>query len=171
MKSARPPGKQPRRKSLLFLPVWICMLAACSREAPITDLAAEKSALLKRDNEWQAAVAEKTDAAKIVSYFASDGIMFGSGEPTDDSRETLTRAVAALVADPSFKDHWSWSRVELSPDGRLAYLVGTTDITVNDAKGQPVTNHARLLNVWRKDPDGVWRCVVDVWVDPPSPAP
>jgi ketosteroid isomerase-like protein len=58
--------------------------------------------------------------------------------------------------------------VELSPDGKLAYLVGNTRITVNDADKRPVTSRARLLNVWRKDPDGIWRCVVDVWVDEPA---
>jgi ketosteroid isomerase-like protein len=171
MKTEQGSRAKSRLISGTFLALCICAAAACSpgasTTAPAPDLAAEKRALLQRDREWQAAVAEKKNAAKIVSYFASDGIMFGSGEPTDDTHEALTRAVAGLVADPSFKDQWSWSRVELSPDGRLAYLVGTTDITVNDANGHPVTNHARLLNVWRKDPDGVWRCVIDVWVDPP----
>lgn len=175
MKSNGRPRAPRRRDSAMFLALCICAVAACSRSAPTAapapDLAAEKRALLQRDKEWQAAVTEKKDVAKIVSFFASDGIMFGSGEPTDDSHEALTKAVAGLVADPSFKDQWSWSRVELSPDGRLAYLVGTTDITANDANGHPVTNHARLLNVWRKDPDGIWRCIVDVWVDPPPAGP
>ncbi len=149
-----------------------CALAACSGSSPgasaKVDLAAEKAALLKRDSEWQAAVNEKKDVAKIVSFFASDGVMFGSGEPTDDTREALTKAVSGLLTDPAFQDHWSWSRVELSADGRLAYLVGSTDMTATDSSGHPVTTHARLLNVWRKDPDGVWRCVVDIWVDPPA---
>src|SRR6202158_958724 len=128
MKSEQGSRAKCWRKSGMFLALCICAVAACSGSAsttaPAPDLAAEKRALLQRDKEWQAAVTEKKDAAKIVSYFASDGIMFGSGEPTDDSHEALTRAVAGLVADPSFKDQWSWSRVELSPDGRLAYLVG-----------------------------------------------
>jgi ketosteroid isomerase-like protein len=158
---------------LCAVPVALYLLAACSRAAPLAsptsvDLVAEKNALLARDQEWQAAVTQKTDASKIASFFSADGIMFGSGEATDEGREALARSVAALVADPSFKDHWTWSRVELSPDGKLAYLVGTTDITTNDASGRAVTNHARLLNVWRKDSDGIWRCVVDVWVDPPA---
>jgi ketosteroid isomerase-like protein len=165
--------KQYCRRSWLFLSVCIWTLTACSQGTPITargpDLAAEKKALLARDSEWQADVAEKKDVAKIASYFASDGIMFGTGEPTDDNPQALTQAITAMVADPSFKDHWTWSRVELSSDGRLAYLIGTTDITMNDANGRPVTNRARLLNVWRKDADGIWRCVVDVWVDPPPP--
>jgi ketosteroid isomerase-like protein len=157
---------------LCSVAVPLCLLAACSRAAPLAsptsvDLVMEKNALLARDREWQAAVTQKTDVGKIASFFSADGIMLGSGEATDEGREALTKSVAALVADPSFKDHWTWSRVELSPDGQLAYLVGTTDITTNDASGRAVTNHARLLNVWRKDSDGIWRCVVDVWVDPP----
>ncbi len=155
----------------IFLPCLL-LAAACSpgahTAAPVVDLAAEKAALLKRDNEWQAAVAEKTDVAKILSFFAADGVMFGSGEPTDDTRELLTKAVSGLASDPAFKDHWHWTRVELSPDGRLAYLLGATDMTATDSSGHPVTTHARLVNVWRKDADGVWRCVLDVWVDEPA---
>ena len=62
--------------------------------------------------------------------------------------------------------------MELSPDGKLAYLVGNTTITINATDRHPVTNRARLLNVWRKDADGIWRCVVDMWVDePPASTP
>ena len=162
-------------RSRWMLPVLCgCALAACSAGSPggsgSVNLAAEKAALLKRDGEWQVAVNEKKDLAKIVSFFASDGVMFGSGEPTDDTQEALTKAVAGLLKDPAFQDHWSWSRVELSPDGRLAYLIGSTDMTSTDTSGHPVTTHARLVNVWRKDPDGVWRCVFDAWVDQPAPS-
>jgi ketosteroid isomerase-like protein len=153
-----------------------CVVAACSRGTavspePAADLTAEKEALLKRDHEWHAAVAEKKDIAKITSFFASDGIMIGSGQATSAGREALTRAVEALVSGPDFHDEWKWDRVELSPDGKLAYLVGNTTITIANADGQPVTTRARLLNVWRKDPDGIWRCVVDMWVDEPSDSP
>lgn len=150
--------------------LMICALAACSghRQAPAAEAAADKAALLERDHEWQVAVAQKQDPATIAAYFTEDGIMFGSGEATVTGREALTRSIAGLLAGPAFKDEWSWDRVELSPDGRLAYLVGTTHITTYDSAGQPVTNHARLVNVWRKDPDGVWRCIVDAWVDPPA---
>ena len=162
----------PPRTALLAIPgclVACASLACCGEQtASSLDPAAEKAALLKRDHEWQIAVAAKKDAAKIASFFTADGIMFGSGEATVAGRDALTKSVADLVAGPAFKDEWSWSRVELSPDARLAYLIGTTNITTYDASGHPVTNHARLINVWRKDPDGVWRCIVDAWVDPPA---
>ena len=82
----------------------------------------------------------------------------------------LTKRLQDLLSGPDFHDDWAWTRVELSPDGRLAYLVGNTNITINDASGHPVTTRARLLNVWRKDADGLWRCAVDVWVDEPEAA-
>lgn len=152
--------------------LMVCMMAACSpgQQAPAVDLAAEKAALLERDHEWQVAVAQKKDAAQIAAFFAADAITFGSGEATVTGRDALTKWIAGLLAGPAFKDEWTWDRVELSPDGRLAYLVGATNITTYDAAGQPVTNHARLVNVWRKDPDGLWRCILDAWVDPPSAA-
>ena len=107
----RPPMKY--RQLPVFLPLCACVVTACAPGTPAPDLAAEKRALLQRDKEWQAAVTEKKNVAKIVSYFASDGVMFGSEEPTDDNQEALTRAVAGLVADPLFKGQWTWSRVEL----------------------------------------------------------
>jgi ketosteroid isomerase-like protein len=152
-----------------------CICVGCSREAPVStqatvDLDAEKAAVLKRDQEWHAAVESKQDAAYIASFFTSDGIMFGSGQATSVGRAALTETVQALLSGPDFHDDWKWTRVELSADGRLAWLVGNTNITINDAAGRPVTTSARLLNVWRKEADGVWRCAVDVWVDEPAAA-
>ena len=159
-------------RGLAIVIACACIGAGCSRSPsvpsqPAVDLDAEKAAVLQRDQEWHAAVAAKKDPEQIASFFTEDGIMFGSGQVTSVGRAALTEAVRALLAGPDFHDDWKWTRVELSPDGKLAYLVGTTEITINDAKGQPVTTRARLLNVWRKDPDGVWRCAVDAWVDEP----
>lgn len=158
--------------SLTLVLVSAYMAASCSTRTQVApedavDLSAEKEALLRRDDEWHAAVTEKKDVTKITSFFASDGIMIGSGQSTATGRAALTQAVEALVSGPEFQDVWEWARVELSPDGKLAYLVGNTSITIADANGRPVTSRARLLNVWRKDPDGIWLCVVDMWVDEP----
>ena len=160
---------QPRIQHVYAAPVLACLaaLAACSASAPAPDLIAEKAALLKRDSEWQIAVNEKKDVAKIVSFFTSDAVMIGSGQATVTGHDELTKSVRALVAAPLFKDQWQWTSVELSSDGMLASLIGFTDLTINDAVGQPVTTHARLINVWRKEADGVWRCALDAWIDQP----
>jgi ketosteroid isomerase-like protein len=45
----------------------------------------------------------------------------------------------------------------------MAHLVERTTTTINDSLGNPVTTYGKAVTVWRKDPDGVWRNVVDIW--------
>ena len=97
-----------RALSLALVIVSACIAAACSSGTKATpevavDLSAEKEALLKRDNEWHAAVAEKKDIAKITSFFASDGIMIGSGQSTAAGRVALTQAVGRWYPARTFK--------------------------------------------------------------------
>jgi ketosteroid isomerase-like protein len=41
---------------------------------------------------------------------------------------------------------------------------------INDAQGNPVTTHGKVVTVWRKGADGSWRNVVDMWNEaPPRP--
>jgi len=34
---------------------------------------------------------------------------------------------------------------------------------VNGPDGKPQSMDSRATTVWRKDPDGLWRCVLDTW--------
>jgi ketosteroid isomerase-like protein len=58
-----------------------------------------------------------------------------------------------------------------SPDGKLAYMRGTNQMTVPGADGRPMTIHMRGLTIWRLEPDGNWRCVADIANDMPPAAP
>jgi ketosteroid isomerase-like protein len=40
---------------------------------------------------------------------------------------------------------------------------GTVEVTVNDAKGKPVTDRGKFVEIWKKQADGTWKCVVDMW--------
>ena len=41
-------------------------------------------------------------------------------------------------------------------------------VTMNGADGEPATTKGRAVTIWRRDPDGVWRCAVDVWNAEPA---
>jgi ketosteroid isomerase-like protein len=78
--------------------------------------------------------------------------------------------VAASFAIPGFHIQWKSEPPEFSPDGKLAYMRGMNDMTVSGPDGTPLKLPGRALTVWRKDADGQWRCVADIWNDPPKPA-
>jgi ketosteroid isomerase-like protein len=50
----------------------------------------------------------------------------------------------------------------------LGYLLGTNAVTMPGPEGQLVTTHGRGVTVWRREPDGEWRCAVDIWNAAPA---
>jgi ketosteroid isomerase-like protein len=58
-----------------------------------------------------------------------------------------------------------------SADGTMAYMRGVDEMTVPGPNGALVTLHTRGVSVWRRDPAGEWRCVVDIANEPPSAPP
>lgn len=136
---------------------------AASGYARAADVKAEEAALLKRDAEWSAVAYEGKDLEKILSYWADDATVIPSGGPVADGKPAIRAFVQGALAIPGFKIRWKATKVTVSPDGKLAYLLGTTETTVNGPDGKPETMTSRGTTVWRKDPDGLWRCVVDTW--------
>ena len=76
--------------------------------------------------------------------------------------------VTGSLAIPGFRVHWVSDKVSFSPDGRLAYMRSVNEMTLPGPAGTPVTLTGRAITVWRKEADGQWRCVVDIWNDPPA---
>ncbi len=62
--------------------------------------------------------------------------------------------------------------MEVARSGELAYLNGTYELTMNDASGKPANDRGKYVEVWKKQADGAWKCVADIWnSDLPAPAP
>jgi ketosteroid isomerase-like protein len=69
---------------------------------------------------------------------------------------------------PGFRITWTSSEVTLSPDGNLAYMFSRNAVTLNHETGAPVTTYGRAVTIWRREPDGEWRCAVDIWNAEPA---
>src|SRR4029079_11506199 len=143
------------------------MMLAASLVAPgyawAADVKADEAALLKRDAEWSAVAYEGKDLEKILSFWADDAVVIPSGGPGATGKAAIRAFVQGALAVPGFKIRWTTTKATLSPDGKLAYLPSTTETTVNGPDGKPQTMESRATTVWRKDVDGLWRCVLDTW--------
>jgi ketosteroid isomerase-like protein len=53
--------------------------------------------------------------------------------------------------------------VEVAQSGDIGYTSGTYEFTMNDASGKPVNERGKYLEVWKKQADGKWKCVMDIW--------
>lgn len=146
--------------------VALLLMSGCS--SPRFDPAAETDLLLKRDAEWAAAAVAGKDVERIVSYWTDDAVVIPPGQPVVEGKQAIRGFVTASLAIPGFRIHWVSDKVSFSPDGRLAYMRSTNEVTVPGPTGTPMTMHGRAVSVWRRDTDGQWRCVVDIWNDAPN---
>ena len=147
------------RGSILCASLFI--LISCSRHA--FDRVTEQAKLLRRD--------AGKDVDKIVSYWSDDAVLIFPGQPMLEGKPAIRAYVEASLKTPGFKIRWVSEKPLFSPDGKLAYMRGTDELTVPGPDGATTMLHLRGISVWRRDADGQWRCVVDISNEEPSAPP
>jgi ketosteroid isomerase-like protein len=131
------------------------------------DLKAEEVAILKIDSTWSALATNSKDVEKIVSYWSDDAVVIPPGEPPVRGKDALRKMVGDMSNIPGFSLSWKSSDVHFSPDGKMAYMYGENLFTMNDSTGNKISLPGRGYTIWRKETDGSWKCVVDIWNNPP----
>jgi ketosteroid isomerase-like protein len=130
------------------------------------DLVAERDLLLKRDAEWATAASEGSDLERVLSYWTDDAIVMPPGLPAVIGKAALREYLKASMNIPGFSITWTSTDVTFSPDRNLAYMFSDNLIHMNAPDGTPMKIDGRAVTIWRKEPDGQWRCAVDIWNSP-----
>ena len=113
-----------------------------------------------------------------MSFYADDALVLPPNEVAANSREAIRRSIADLLSLPGLSIEWHPTRIEASAAGDLAALAGAYSISYRDPAGAAVSDRGKLLEVWRRGPNGDWKCVLDTWnsdlaasAAAPAPAP
>lgn len=148
-------------------------LGACSRQpAALPDhRAADAAAVQKADADWSAA-AQSKQADVWLAFYADDAVVLPPNEAMATSKDEIRKSITDLLALPGLSVSWQTTKAEAARSGDLAYTYGTYELTSNDAKGNATTDHGKYSEVWRKQADGSWKCIVDMWSSdlPAAPA-
>jgi ketosteroid isomerase-like protein len=145
----------------------VIVLSACAAKF---DATSESAKLQRRDAEWADLASAGKNVDSIVSYWTDDAVIIEPGQPVVEGKAAIRTYVAQSFKTPGFKIHWVSEKPTFSPDGKFAYMRGTDEMTVPGPKGAPMTLHLRGYSIWRLEPDGQWRCVVDIANEAPAPA-
>jgi ketosteroid isomerase-like protein len=131
------------------------------------DLESERAELFRVDKAWAQAAAAR-DVEKSLSFWADDARVVPPGQPALVGKDAIRGYVSAALALPGFSIQWHTADFVVSASGDMAYGFGTNTVTLDGPDGKRLTEHGRALTVWRKDPGGAWKCVVDIWNAEPS---
>lgn len=149
--------------------VFIALALLVTACGPQVNVEAERAALLERDKAWSET---PPDLEKFVSFFAPDASFMAPEAPIATGTEAIRAFASKLLAIPGFSVRWEASKADVSGAGDMGYTVGTYELSVNDAAGNPVTTKGKYVTVWKKQADGQWKVVADIFnPDTPPPAP
>lgn len=145
------------RRECIACGAMLC-LAACR---PSVDVAGEAQRLLQIDRAWAQVAGAGQNVDSIVSFWTDDARVVLPGQPVVHGKPAIKEMVAGMTAIPGFHITWTPDSAVVAAAGDLAYTFGTNQFTAPDPTGKLVTTNGRYLTLWRKEPDGRWRCVMD----------
>jgi ketosteroid isomerase-like protein len=141
-------------------------LAGCNLQvgqAPAPDTrATEEAAVRAASAEW-AKVAAAKDLEKTLSYYADDASMFPPNMPVVTGYDARRKAWTALFAPAEMVFSNAATKVEVAKSGDLAYEIGTFQESFKDDKGNPVKLVGKYVVVWKKQPGGQWKAIIDIF--------
>jgi ketosteroid isomerase-like protein len=141
--------------------------------APDTKAAADEALIRKTDADWMKS-AQTKKPEDWIAFYSDDAVVLPPNDKTASTKESIHKLVADMSAMPNLAITWQPTKVEVAKSGDLAYLYGTYQMSWDDAAGKPVSDHGKLVEIWKKQADGfTWKCIVDTWSSdlPLEPAP
>jgi ketosteroid isomerase-like protein len=158
-----------RRRPLRFVLAAAAALplAACGGHG---DQSAEKARLMQTSRDWSRA-AEAGNVDAILNYWSDDALVISPGEPPLRGKAALRTYLERSMKTPGFRIRWEPLEASLSADGSMGYLVERTEMSMTGPDGRPVRQSFRGVTIWRKQPDGSWKNVVDISNSPPPVRP
>ena len=161
-----------RVSTLVFVLSLLAFATACQTQATSETRAADEATLRKLDDEWSKAAGSSRDVEKTVSYYSDDAVVMPPNIPTLTGKEAIRGLWKSMLESPSFSGGWQATKVEVARSGDLAYVSGNYEFKETDAAGKPITDKGKYLEVWKKQADGNWKCVADMFnSDLPNAAP
>ena len=157
--------------TLVFALFLVALLTGCKSQVTSGTSSADEATLRKLDDEWSKAVGSR-DVEKATSYYSEDAVVMPPNIPTLTGKEPIRTLWRSMLESPAFSGGWKATKVEVARSGDLAYVSGNYEFKETDPNGNPMTDKGKYLEVWKKQSDGSWKCVADMFSsDLPVAAP
>jgi ketosteroid isomerase-like protein len=143
--------------------------AQSSAPNPLTDTTVKPGKVLLYELEARFAkdVAERGGAA-FADWFAGDGVALGNGAAPKIGKVAIAKS--ATWSPKDYQLTWTPTDAMMGPSGDMGYTWGHYEGRSKDSHGNPVLTSGRYITMWRKEPDGNWKVVLDAGSNEPAGA-
>ncbi|MGH7465110.1 MAG: YybH family protein, partial [Longimicrobiales bacterium] len=99
----------------------------------------------------------------ILAGWTDDAVMMAPGQPPIRGRQAIREHIESMGSIPGFSIRWEPLEAHVSQSGDMAYLIERNQTSWQDSTGAQVTESNKVVTVWRKQADGSWKNVIDMW--------
>jgi ketosteroid isomerase-like protein len=121
--------------------------------------------LMRVDTEF-AARARAGLSEAFREYAATEAISLPMGEAPVHGRDAVANSLSAL---PPGELNWTPMAADVAQSGDLGYTWGTYIFRARTGDGQPKVSYGKYVTVWKRQPDGSWKFIVDIGNTSPPP--
>jgi len=162
------------KKLLTIIPlvILLCFTFSCQKgeeagvEATVgieVDVEADIEALKKIEEEW-AAANTSGDTNKLVSLFTDNAVNIPPNEPALIGKEAIRDWFQQDFDQFTMEEDGTVVDVQVAGD--LAFTHGTlTIIRTPKAGGESLKSKGSWVTIYRKQSDGTWKCIYNIWSD------
>ena len=133
--------------------------AACT-QGP--DLEAERE-LLRQADALYVTAANAGDVAGLTALYATDATRYPPDGDPGTGPDVMRAFAQGIASTPGFHLSGELLEMDVADSGHMGYTLNLLELTVTGPDGSPATQVLRDFHVWRKEADGQWRIVVDIW--------
>jgi uncharacterized protein (TIGR02246 family) len=128
--------------------------------APATDAAAVRQAIEAQNTRFSAA-AVKGDTATIAGLYTDDAIVMAPNGPAMHGHDAIAKGFASMSAMKLSDLKLQTQDVIVAGD--YAIETGAYDLSAQPAKAKPVHDVGKYIVVWKKQTDGSYRLLRDIY--------
>jgi ketosteroid isomerase-like protein len=119
-------------------------------------------ALIRRIDALWSNAADDKDLEGAVHPYADDASMLPFGAPIATGTDAVRKTWAALMAKPGYSLTFEPTKIEVASAGDMAWEIGTFQLRLNDAQGQPMEIPGKYVVTWRKI-GPTWKVEADIF--------
>lgn len=147
------------KAAVLIVTVLTFCFAPGAHAGPVEEMIAADKAFAKMAD-------QESVPAAFGEYAAADVRMFPEGEHSYQGRDAMVRRFADWPADATME--WEPLGGMAASSGDFGFTWGTY-VFISQGEDGPVVEHGKYVSIWRKEPDGEWKFVVDIGNASPAP--
>jgi ketosteroid isomerase-like protein len=145
----------------------IAVLLSVAGQQPLAQpgIPPDLAAMAATEREFARAAAAKGWRDAFLEFFADDAIAFTP--EVAPAKDGLRKQPPAPPSE--FELLWEPRTGDVAASGDLGWLTGPSTAINHKAPGGAKPRYGCYLSIWRRQPDGRWRVIVDVGVNAPAP--